>query len=118
MIQCKDCEFCRIGPDGNIELKCHPFQNIKESECLVKWQLLKLDTMVRAYLVTVAHYKKLAPMQEKMMKAMERELDDIDDADSWKYTGDDKPADEPDEPDEPKDDDPADPGESDLLKGI
>jgi hypothetical protein len=84
MIQCKDCEFCHIGPDGNIELKCHPFQNIKEPECLTKWQLLKLDTMVRAYMVTVAHYKKLAPMQEKMMKAMERELDEMDDGEKWK----------------------------------
>ena len=97
MIQCKDCEFCHIGPDGNIELKCHPFQNIKEPECLTKWQLLKLDTMVRAYMVTVAHYKKLAPMQEKMMKAMERELDDIDDADKWKL-GDAGEFEEPGEP--------------------
>ncbi len=112
MIQCKDCEFCHIGPDGNIELKCHPFQNIKESECLVKWQLLKLDTMVRAYLITVAHYKKLAPMQEKMMKAMEREIEEMEEGDSWKTTGD--------EPDDgkPDDDSGPDPGESDLLKGI
>jgi len=115
MIRCKDCEFCHIGPDGNIELKCHPFQNVKESECLVKWQLLKLDTMVRAYMVTVAHYKKLAPMQEKMMKAMERELDDIDEADSWKRLSDDG---EP-EPGSPgSDEPPTDPGESDLLKGL
>ena len=87
MIQCKDCEFCEIAPDGAIHLKCHPFQDIKEPECLVKWQLLKLDTMVRAYLTTVAHYKKLAPMQEKMMKAMEREIDEMEEGDAWKYGG-------------------------------
>ena len=112
MIQCKDCEFCHIGTDGNIELKCHPFQNVKEPECLVKWQLLKLDTMVRAYLVTVAHYKKLAPMQEKMMKAMEREIDEMDEGEKWKFGGE-----EPDG-DEPKDDKGDEPGESDPLKGL
>jgi hypothetical protein len=115
MIQCKDCEFCRIGPDGNIELKCHPFQNIKESECLVKWQLLKLDTMVRAYMITVAHYKKLAPMQEKMMKAMEREIDDLDEADKWKLTDDDLDAKGP---EDDKDDDTPDVGGGDILKGL
>jgi len=85
MIQCKDCEFCVIGPDGSIQLKCHPYQNIKEPECLTKWQLLKLDTMVRAYLSTVAQYKKLAPMQEKMMKAMEREIEELEEGEKWKY---------------------------------
>lgn len=88
MIQCKDCEFCEIGPDGSVQLKCHPFENIREPECLTKWQLLKLDTMVRAYLTTVAHYKKLAPMQEKMMKAMEREIDELEEGEAWKYGGD------------------------------
>jgi hypothetical protein len=105
MIQCNTCEFCHIGPDGNIELKCHPFQNIKESECLVKWQLLKLDTMVRAYLITVAHYKKLAPMQEKMMKAMERELNEMEEGDSWKYNPENELP-EPSEPDEGEDKNP------------
>ena len=84
MIQCAQCEFCEVGPDGQIKLNCHPFQNIKEPECLMKWQLLKLDLMTRAYMSTIAHYKKLAPLQEKMMKAMEREIDDLDEADSWK----------------------------------
>jgi hypothetical protein len=85
MIQCKDCEFCEIGPDDSIQLKCHPFRNIKEPECLTKWQLLKLDTMVKAYLTTVAHYRKLAPMQEKMMKAMEREIEELEEGEQWKY---------------------------------
>lgn len=100
MIQCKDCEFCNMGPDGSVEFKCHPFQNIKEPECLTKWQLLKLDTMVRAYMSTVAHYQKLAPMQEKMMKAMERELDEMDEGEKWKYGGDDEDKDDEDEDDE------------------
>jgi hypothetical protein len=85
MIQCKDCEFCLIAPDGSIQLRCHPYQNIKEPECLTKWQLLKLDTMVRAYLSTVAQYKKLAPMQEKMMKAMEHEIEELEEGEKWKY---------------------------------
>jgi hypothetical protein len=85
MIQCKDCEFCVIDPDGSIQLKCHPYQNIKEPECLTKWQLMKLDVMVRAYLSTVAQYKKLAPMQEKMMKAMEREIEEFEETEKWKF---------------------------------
>jgi len=85
MIQCKDCEFCEIGDDGSIQFHCHPFKDIKEPECLTKWQLLKLDTMVRAYLATVAQYKKLAPMQEKMMRAMEREIEEMEEGEQWKY---------------------------------
>jgi len=84
MIQCKDCEFCLLGPDGSVQLKCHPYENIKEPECLTKWQLMKLDVMVRAYLSTVAQYKKLAPMQEKMMKAMEREMEELEETEKWK----------------------------------
>ena len=34
-------------------------------------------------------YQKLAPMQEKMFDFMKRELDDQEDADSWKYQDDD-----------------------------
>jgi len=98
MLQCAQCEFCEIGPDGQIKLNCHPFQNVKEPECLVKWQLLKLDIMTRAYMTTVAYYKKLAPLQEKMMKAMEREIDEIDEADSWKHGYDDEEDEEENEP--------------------
>ena len=87
MIQCKDCEFFETAPDGSFQFKCNPFENIKEPECLMKWQLVKLDVMVRAYMSTIQHYKKLAPMQEKMMKAMERELDEMDEGESWKYGG-------------------------------
>ena len=48
MIQCKDCEFCEMAPDGQVQLKCNPFASIKEPECLTKWQLLRLDLMTRA----------------------------------------------------------------------
>ena len=84
MIQCKDCEFCEMAPDGQVQLKCNPFSNIKEPECLTKWQLLRLDLMTRAYMMTVAEYRKLAPLQEKMFRRMSRELEDMDEADSWK----------------------------------
>ena len=78
---------------------CDPFANIKEPECLVKWQLIKLGEMVQAYQATVAMYRRLAPLQEKMMRHMEREIDDADDADSWKYG----PTDEDEEDDEDED---------------
>ena len=84
MIQCKDCEFFRKGPTGEIAFACDPFGNIKEVECLAKWQLIKINQMVAGYQATLNYYRKLAPMQEKMFKVMERELDDISEADRWK----------------------------------
>lgn len=85
MIHCKDCEFFDRGPDGSVILRCDPFSTIKEPECLHKWQLLKLQSMVKAYESTVAIYKRLAPLQEKMMRHIEHEIDDVDEADRWKY---------------------------------
>jgi len=93
MLRCTDCEYCVQGPDGRIQLTCNPFSNIKEPECLVKWQLIKLDTMVQAYQATVAIYRKLAPMQEKMFRHMQREIEEMDEAERWKL-------DEPDDADE------------------
>jgi len=84
MIQCKDCEFCQRGPDGQIAFACDPFGTIKEPECLAKWQLLKINQMVAAYQATLDYYQKLAPMQEKMFKVMERELDDMNESEKWK----------------------------------
>jgi hypothetical protein len=86
MIQCSDCELFVQGPGGQVGFKCNPFTNVKEPECLQKWQLIKLDMMVKAYEATLEMYRKLAPLQEKMIRHMERELDDIDDADAWKYS--------------------------------
>ena len=84
MIQCKDCEFCEIRPDGQRIFKCDPFVNIKEPECLGKWQLLRLDMLVSGYRGMLGWYEKMGPMQSKIMKYVQRELDDIDEAEKWK----------------------------------
>jgi hypothetical protein len=97
MIQCRDCEYFHRSPDGSVGFACDPFSTIKEPECLVKWQLIKLDTMVRAYQSTLQMYQRMAPLQEKMLRHMEREVDDIDEADAWKYDPDDEEDDEDDE---------------------
>jgi len=95
MIQCSECEHFIRGPGGQIRFTCDPFSNIKEPQCLMKWQLIKIDMMVQAYQATVAMYKKLAPMQERMLRQMEQEMGEIDEADKWKYGLDDE--DEPQE---------------------
>jgi hypothetical protein len=98
MIQCKDCEFFHRAPGGEITFACDPFCNIKEEQCLVKWQLIKINQMVASYQATLEYYRKLAPMQEKMFKVMERELDDINEAEKWKIADeDDQPTPDPDE---------------------
>lgn len=101
MIQCENCEYFSRGPAGQVAFRCDPFSTIKEAECLAKWQLLrsselaqKMDRMVAAYEATVEMYRRLQPMQEKMLRHMEREIDDTEDADSWKYGPED---DDPDE---------------------
>jgi hypothetical protein len=102
MLQCTDCEHCVRRPDGQIGFACNPLSTIKEPECLVKWQLfkldmmaVKLDLMVRSYQATVDMYKRLAPLQEKMFRHMQREIEDIEESDSWKFDAD--SADTPDE---------------------
>jgi hypothetical protein len=99
MIQCKDCEFCEMTAEGQVSLKCNPFGNIKEPECLLKWQLLRLDLMTRAYMMTISEYKKIAPLQERLYRRMSREMDEADEADSWKLNDEDNPADDTDEHD-------------------
>ena len=86
MIQCEKCEFFRRGSGGEISFTCDPFGNIKEPECLVKWQLIKINQMVASYHATLSYYRKLAPMQEKMFKIMEREMDDLGEAEKWKIS--------------------------------
>jgi len=98
MIQCSECEHFIRGPGGQVRFTCDPFSNIKEPECLTKWQLIKIDLMVQAYQATVAMYKKFAPMQERMLRQMEQEMDELDDADRWKYEHDDEDE-SPEEPD-------------------
>ena len=95
MIQCSDCEFFKRAEDGQISFLCDPFTNIKEPECLAKWKLIKLNQMVAGYQATLAYYRKLAPMQEKMFKVMERELDDMNEAEKWKVGDDEEDQDQP-----------------------
>jgi len=84
MIQCKDCEYFERGPGGELSFKCDPFTSIKEPECLAKWQLIKINQLTSAYQSTLDYYRKLAPLQEKMFKVMQRELEDIDEQEKWK----------------------------------
>ncbi|MCP4594763.1 MAG: hypothetical protein GY842_28865 [bacterium] len=100
MIQCSTCEHFHQGPDGEVSFACNPFHSIKEPDCLIKWQLIKLDTMVQGYQATLRMYERLAPLQERMFQHMEREIQEQEDAESWKYTEEDE------EPDENEDDDP------------
>jgi len=88
VLQCQDCEFFRRGPSGLPLLACDPYSNIKEPECLQKWQLHQLLTIARSHQATLDMYKRLAPLQEKMFKQMEREIEETDEADRWKYEND------------------------------
>ena len=88
MISCKDCEFCKVGADGQLAFACDPFANVKEPECVNKWMLLKIDLMVRAYQATLDYYRRLAPLQERMFKHVERELDGMDESEKWKVDDD------------------------------
>ena len=85
MLRCQDCEFFYVNPDGSTRLACDPFTTIKEPECLAKLQLVQLSTIARAHQATLDMYERLAPIQEKMMRHMEREIDDADSAEQWKY---------------------------------
>ena len=109
MIQCRDCEMFVGGPGGQMSFRCDPFTNVKEPECLVKWQILRtaelnqrVERMVTAYEATLKIYKRLEPLQEKMFRHMEREIDDIDEGEAWKLGEDDE--------EEPPDDQDADKG--------
>ena len=88
MIQCQNCEFFQRSPSGEITFACDPFTNIKEPDCLAKWQLIKINQMVASYQATLSYYRKLAPMQEKMFKVMERELDTLNESEQWKIADD------------------------------
>jgi hypothetical protein len=84
MIQCKDCELCEMGPDNRRTFKCDPFVNIKEPECIAKWQLIRLDMLVSTYQGMLKWYEKMAPLQSKIMKYMQRELDEMNETEKWK----------------------------------
>ena len=84
MIQCEQCEFCEIAPDGRKAFKCDPFSNIKEPECLHKWQLIRLDMLLASYQSMLQWYGRLAPLQDKIFKYVQREITDIEESESWK----------------------------------
>jgi len=113
MLQCSECEYFVRGKDGQVGFRCDPFATIKEPECLIKWQLIKssetarqMERMVKAYEATIQMYERLAPLQEKMFRHMEREIDDYDESESWKLGPDDEDVEdvEDNEPDEEEQD--------------
>jgi hypothetical protein len=73
-----------VGPDGRRTFKCDPFANIKEPECIAKWQLIRLDMLVASHQGMLKWYGKLAPLQDKIFKYMQREIDELDESDKWK----------------------------------
>lgn len=89
MLRCNDCEYFGRNQDGSPRLDCDPFSTIKEPECITKWQLLELRVVARSHRATLDMYQRLAPLQEKLFRHMEREVDDADEADRWKQ-GDDE----------------------------
>ncbi len=84
MIQCDQCEYCEIGPDGHKTFKCDPFSTIKEPECIAKWQLIRLDMLLASYQSMLQWYGRLAPLQDKVFKYVQREINDIEESESWK----------------------------------
>lgn len=96
MLQCQSCEFFQRDLDGSPLLTCNPFGNIKEPECLLKWQLAQLSVIAKSHQATLDMYKRLAPLQEKMFQHMEREIDETEEADRWKL-GEDEEDDENDQ---------------------
>lgn len=104
MLQCSQCEYFVRGPGGQFRFTCDPFSTIKEPECLIKWQLVKLESLVQAYQATLGFYQRLAPMQERLFRHMERELREAEEADSWKQSLEDDdlpPADDDGDDDDP-----------------
>lgn len=89
MIQCEQCEFFEKSPTGEVVFRCDPFSTIKEPECLQKWQLIKINQMVACYKRTLNYHDQFAPMQEKMFKLMENEINELEESNSWKDVSDD-----------------------------
>lgn len=90
MIQCKDCEFCEVSADGRRNFKCDPFTNIKEPDCVSKWQLIRLDMLLASYQSMLSFQRRFEPMQDKIFKYMQREIEDLDESDSWKIDDEDE----------------------------
>ena len=95
MIQCKDCELYQSDAGGKGAFKCNPFTNIKEPECIAKWQLIRLEMLLSSYQGMLQWYGKMAPLQDKIIQFMQREINELDESDSWKLD-DDEPEEEED----------------------
>ena len=79
-----------MGSDGQRSFKCDPFTNVVEPECLAKWQLIRLDMLVASYQHMLNWQNKFAPLQGKLLKFMQREIEDIDESDRWRVDDDDE----------------------------
>jgi len=64
--------------------RCDPFSNVKEPECLAKWQLIRLDMLLGSYQNMLKWYSKLGPLQDKIFKYVQREISDMEESDGWK----------------------------------
>ena len=95
MIQCIDCEFCEISENNEKTFKCDPFSNIKEPECVSKWQLLRLDMLLAGFRGMTSFQERMAPMQDQIFKYVKRELEDLDESENWKVDDDDDDDDKP-----------------------
>ncbi len=88
MLRCQDCEYYDVMPNGAPELTCDPLSTIKEPECLSKLLLVQLRVVADSHQATLNLYQRIAPLQEKMFRHVEREMDEVDEADRWKLDDD------------------------------
>ena len=98
MMQCQECEYYESGPENQRIFKCDPFKNIKEPECLAKWQLLRLDQLCASYQSMLNWQGKMGPLQDKIFKYVQREINEVEETDSWKYQEQDHEQDEEENP--------------------
>ncbi len=85
-----------MGPGGKRTFKCDPFTNIKEPECIAKWQLIRLDKLLASYQGMLKWYGKMAPLQDKIIQFMQREINELDEAENWKTEDDEQEEEEED----------------------
>jgi hypothetical protein len=68
--------------------------NIKEPECIAKWQLIRLDMLAATYQAMLKFQEKMAPLQDKVLKYMQREIEGMDESERWKLEDEDQDRDE------------------------
>ncbi len=64
--------------------KCDPFSTVKEPECIAKWQLVRLDMLLASYQNMLKSHGRLAPLQDKIFKYVQREINEMEESDQWK----------------------------------